>query len=83
VKFDPPPIYLEASVFERASQESTVVHRIQPEYQYVTHRKVTGFNPEERFYYISGSKPDPEKKFGSAWFSGYLLVQEEGGDELG
>jgi len=76
--FSPPTIYLEASVFERASQQSRVIHRIDSEYEYMIHRVVTGFDPNERFYDISGSKPDPNSKFGSGWISGYLLVQEEG-----
>lgn len=42
------------------------------------HRVVTGFDPNERFYDISGSKPDPHPKFGLSRISGYLLVQEEG-----
>lgn len=79
IPFIPPTIYIEAPVFERASQQSNVVHRIQSEYEYMSHRVVTGFNPNERFYYISGSKPDPKNKHGG-WISGYLLVQEEGAD---
>jgi hypothetical protein len=79
--FDPPTIYLDAPVFERASQQSTSVHRIHSDYDYAIHRIVTGFNPNERFYYISGSKQDPEKEFGSQWISGYLLVQKEDTDK--
>jgi hypothetical protein len=78
VPFDLPTIYLEASVFERASQQSKIIHRIDSEYKYMIHRVVTGFYSNERFYAISGSKPDPNSKFGSGWISGYLLVQEEG-----
>ncbi len=75
--FDPPPIYLDAPVFERTSQQSRVIHHIESEYQYLIHSVVTGFDANERYYDISGSKPDPSSKFGSGWISGYLLVQEE------
>jgi hypothetical protein len=77
VLFDPPPIYLEAPIFERTSQQSKVVHHIDAEYRYIIHSVVTGFDEKERYYDISGSKPDPKSKFGTDWITGYLLVQEE------
>ena len=76
VPFDPPTIYLEASVFERASQQSKVIHRINSEYDYYIRRVVTGFDPNERFYKISGT-PTEKAEPGSEWISGYLLVQGE------
>jgi hypothetical protein len=80
VPFDPPTIYLGAPVFERASQDSKVVHHVNSGYEYMTHRVVTGFNPSEQYYDISGWKPDAQSKFGSGWISGYLLVQAENAD---
>jgi hypothetical protein len=46
----------------------------------MTHRVVTGFNPGEQYYEISGWKPDAQSKYGSGWISGYLLVQPENAD---
>lgn len=79
--FDPPTIYIEAPVYERASQGSPIVHRIQSDYDYTIDKVVTGFNPDERFYYISGSKPDPKNRFGSGWVYGYLLIQQQDRDD--
>jgi len=78
VAFDPPTIYLDAAVFDKASRESNVVHRINSEYEYTTRSVVTGFDPSERYYIISGHRPDPESMYGRDWVSGFLLIQEEG-----
>lgn len=78
VRFDPPTIYLDAPVFERASQESKVVHHVTSDYEYTTRSIVTGFKPDERYYTISGYKPNPESKFGHDWVFGFLLIQDEG-----
>lgn len=80
IPFDPPTIYLDAPIFERASQDSKVVHHVDLGYEYMTHRVVTGFNASEQYLDISGWKPDAKSKFGSGWISGYLLIQPEDGD---
>ena len=75
---DPPPIYLESPVFEKASQESRVVHRIASEYEYTIDRIVSGFKPEELYYAITGTKPNVGSGVGPDWVFGYLLKQNEG-----
>lgn len=71
-----PTIYIDAAVFGRASQQATVVHGSQPEYDYSIGRIVTGFDPKERFDHISGSKRIPNKRCAFDGVYGYLLVQE-------
>ena len=74
--FDPPTIYVDAPLYERASQDSKIVHKIHDEFRYTIHRVVSGFNATERFYYIHGSKPEPGNAMGGDWVFGYLLVQD-------
>lgn len=80
VPFDPPAIYLDAPVYERATQQSIVVHRIQSGYEYTIHQFVTGFNPSERFYHVAGSRDDPDAGGHAGWLFGYLLVQGDVAD---
>jgi len=70
--------FLAAPVFEQATQQSTVVHRVQSDYEYKIWKVVTGFNPDEQFWIIIGSKPDPQNIIASGLIFGYLLVPEEG-----
>jgi hypothetical protein len=77
VKFDPPTIYLDAPVFEKASQDSNVVHHISSDYEYSTRSIVTGFKPDERYYTISRHKPSPGSQFGGDFVFGFLLVQPQ------
>jgi hypothetical protein len=76
VRFTPPTIYLEAPVFEKASPDSTVIHRISEGYEYTIRSRTTGFNPAEEYYYISGKEADPQDFFKTDWIYGFLLVQE-------
>lgn len=79
--FNPPTIYLGASVYARASTASEVVHQVQSEYRYQFHKIVTGFDPNESFYEIGGYREDPGSALGrSSWISGYLMVQEKNGE---
>lgn len=75
--FEPPPIYLDAPVFAKARQESEVVHRIGEHFLYRVSSMVSGFNPDERYYAISGHRPVEGEKYGADWFHGFLLVQDE------
>ncbi len=68
---------LAGSVFEQATQQSKVVHQIQSDYEYKILKVVTGFNPDELFWQIMGSKPDSQNIFGSRLILGYILVPEE------
>lgn len=73
--FDPPPIYLDAPVFAKTRQNSEIVHRINDQYQYRLMDLVSGFDPAERYYTISGHRPVEGKQFGTDWIHGFLLVQ--------
>lgn len=75
VDFDPPAIYLDAPVFSKARQDSEVVHRINEDYRYRLITRVSGFDPEEHYYTISGHRPVEGNDFGTDWIHGYLLVQ--------
>jgi len=69
VPFNPPPVYIGAAVYSKASRENEG-------YEYLVYRKVSGFDSSEQYYYISGSRPNPEKVLGRDRVSGYLLVLE-------
>lgn len=71
--FDPPDIYIGSDVYSKASTQSEVVHVIDADFSYTIHRVVSGFDPSESFYYISGSKPKPGEKY-EEYVRGYLLV---------
>jgi len=75
VGFEPPPVYLDAPVFAKARQDSEVVHRINDQFEYRLMSLVTGFDPNERYYTISGHREVEGKQFGADWFHGFLLVQ--------
>lgn len=75
--FDPPEIYIESAVYSKASTDSEVVHIIDPEFRYTIHRVVSGFDPDEKYYYISGNKADPKNFFGGEYTNGYLKVQDD------
>jgi hypothetical protein len=77
VGFDPPTIYLGASVFKKARQDSEVVHQINDQYQYRLMALVSGFDPTERYYTINGHRPVEGVEFGADWVHGFLLVQGE------
>ena len=77
VGFDPPTIYLEAPVFKKARQDSEVVHQINDQYRYRLMALVSGFDPNERFYKISGHRPVEGAEFGADWVHGFLLVQAD------
>jgi hypothetical protein len=69
-----PDIYIGHQVYKFPRMNSDVVHEIQEGYLYTMHRIVSGFNPEETYYFISGNEPpDEENRFGKNDFLGYLL----------
>lgn len=74
--FDPPPVYLDAPVYGKARQDSEVVHRISDEFVYTVTARVSGFDPREDYYRISGHVPrQGELGGGVDWIAGYLLIQ--------
>lgn len=75
VGFDPPTIYLDASVFKKARQDSEVVHQISDHYRYRLMAVVSGFDPTERYYTINVHRPVEGVEFGQDWVHGFLLVQ--------
>lgn len=69
-----PPIYIGHHVHQTASTDSEVVHIVQEGYLYSMQRIVTGFNPTETFYHVSGNEPpDEDNPYGSNHIWGYLL----------
>lgn len=76
--FDPPAIYIDSAVYSKASTDSEVVHIIDPEFRYTIYRVVSGFDPDEKYYYISGYKADSNNFMGGLYKAGYLKVQEDG-----
>jgi len=76
ITFTPPTIYLGDPVYARASQDSEVVHVIQENHQYQINRLVSGFDPTQRYYFITCSMTDPPQAIGT-WISGFLLVKDE------
>lgn len=78
--FNFPTIYLDAPVYAKASRDAEIVHRLQLDGRYDLKATVSGFDPGEKYYQITGQVSDPDSAFGLKWFSGYLLVQEEPGD---
>ncbi|WAC62073.1 hypothetical protein OVA13_11740 [Pseudoxanthomonas sp. SL93] len=79
VQFDPPPVYLDAPVYSKARQDSEVVHRISEEFVYTVTARVSGFDPGEDYYRISGHIPKKGELGGGAdWVAGYLLIQPRG-----
>jgi hypothetical protein len=77
VGFDPPTIYSDAPVFKKARQDSEVIHQVSKHYRYRLMALVSGFDPAERYYTISGHRPVEGAKFGADWVHGFLLVQGE------
>jgi hypothetical protein len=75
ISFDPPPVYLNAAVHSKARQDSEVVHHISEEFLYTVMAHVSGFDPAENYYRISGHRPEGGLG-GTDWISGYLLVQQ-------
>lgn len=71
---DAPTFYVGAAVYAKASKDSDVVHYISEEFDYRFESLVSGFDPAETYYKISGYVPvDP---LGEGWFSGFLLKQD-------
>jgi len=77
VGFEPPPVYLGASVYKMARQDSDVAHKIDDSYRYQIISLVSGFDPSEHYYTISGHKPVDGSMFGKDWINGFLLVQDD------
>ena len=75
--FEAPAIYLGHQVYKSAHTKSEVVHIVQEGYFYTMHSIVSGFDPIEVFYYVSGNQPpDEENKYGKNHVFGYLLKVE-------
>ncbi len=75
--FEAPAIYIGHHVFKSTSTETEVVHTVQEGYLYTMHSIVSGFDPKEVYYYVSGNQPpDDENKYGKNHFFGYLLKAE-------
>lgn len=83
VPFDPPPIYIDRIVFEKASTQSKQVHVVSKGFTYTIHRIVGGFDPTETFYDISAESEEQSNKTllgGPAhYFKGYLQQLPEDG----
>ena len=75
--FDPPPVYINAPVYSRASTESDVVHIIDSDFQYTIERVVSGFDSNENYYFVRGHKADSRRFLGGEYISGYLKRQED------
>ncbi|MGY0660051.1 hypothetical protein ACW18P_14950 [Bordetella bronchiseptica] len=76
VDFEPSPIYLNAPVFAKSRQDSNIVHHINNLHHYQISAIVSGFDPTERYYRITGSLPVKGKVLGTDWVHGFLRVQE-------
>ncbi|CUJ34213.1 hypothetical protein [Achromobacter xylosoxidans] len=74
--FEPPPIYLDAPVFAKPRQDSDIVHRVNDQHRYRLTSMISGFDPAERYYTISGYLPTAGQIIGTDWVHGFLLVRE-------
>lgn len=74
--FEPPTIYIDHPVYQMAKTDSEVVHVIEKGFLYTIHKKISGFNDGEEFYYISGYEEDSKEKFGKNHIWGYLQELE-------
>lgn len=72
-----PAIYIGHSIFKSATTSSDIVHTVQEGFVYTMQSIVTGFDPKETYYYVSGNEPpDAENKYGKNHVWGYLLNVE-------
>ena len=75
--YQAPPIYIGHPLYESATMESSIVHVVQLGFLYTMHRLVSGFDPSQTYYYVSGNEPpDEENQYGKNYVSGYLLKAE-------
>jgi hypothetical protein len=81
VPFDPPPIYIDRIVYERPSTDSKQLHIVSKGFQYIIHRIVGGFDPDQRFYDVSASSEEQSTATllgGPAhYFRGFLQIIPE------
>jgi hypothetical protein len=75
--FEPPTIYIDHPVYAKARTDSDVVHVVQRGFLYTIHKKVSGFDDGEVFYYVSGYEEDENEKYGKNHFWGYLQEVED------
>ncbi|WP_028571609.1 hypothetical protein [Desulfonatronum lacustre] len=69
-----PAIYIGHQVYKAARTTSEVMHIVQEGFLYTMHRIVSGFDPNETFYLVTGNEaPDDENPYGKNHISGYLL----------
>jgi hypothetical protein len=70
-----PPIYIGKRVFDKPSQDSSVISIVQENYYYSVEKVVSGFNADERFLYVHIYPEEEGYSFDkNIW--GYLLVEE-------
>jgi len=75
--YEAPDIYIGHQVYKAASTTSDVIHIVQEGYLYTMQSIVSGFKPDETYYYVTGNEPpDEENKYGKNFFFGYLLKVE-------
>lgn len=79
--FDPPPIYVGHTLYERPSTDSPTVHTVQEGFTYTIRRIVGGFNPSDSFYDVSAAseKQSDKSLLGGPeeFYRGYLLIRKE------
>lgn len=76
INFDLPPIYLDAPVFAKPRQDSEIVHHLNDQHHYRLTSITSGFDPDERYYYIYGYPSQEEQVIGTDMVHGFLLVQD-------
>ncbi|CAG0994638.1 hypothetical protein MTYP_02477 [Methylophilaceae bacterium] len=75
--FQMPAIYIGHSLYKSTSTKSDVTHVVQESFLYSMHTLVSGFNPEEIYYFVTANEPpDEDNKYGKNHVSGYLLKVE-------
>lgn len=74
--FEPPRIYLNAPVFAKPRQDSDIVHHLNDRYQYKLTSLVSGFDPSENYYSITGYLPMTNHVAGADWIHGFLLLRD-------
>lgn len=73
-----PDIYAGHTLYRSADTESGAIHTVKKGYIYAVEKIVSGFNPRETYYYVSGGEPpDDENPYGSNHVFGYLSKVDE------
>jgi hypothetical protein len=78
VPFDPPPIYQERAIYEKANTNSKVLHVVSEGFLYTIYQVVSGFDPDQKFYEISAhSETTDDKGYPNESVNGFLQVLPE------